>query len=43
MTRAGVPWKVTDEVNMDRWVGRSAGPLRRNAEYDDAGQGIGGE
>jgi hypothetical protein len=22
MTRSGVPWKVTDEVDMDRWVGR---------------------
>ncbi len=34
MTRAGIPWRVTDEVNMDRWVGRSAGPLRRNAEAE---------
>jgi hypothetical protein len=21
MTRSGVPWKVSDEVNMSRWVG----------------------
>lgn len=33
MTRAGVPWKVSDKVDMDRWVGRRAGPLRRNAQY----------
>jgi hypothetical protein len=21
MTRSGVPWKVSDEVDMNRWVG----------------------
>jgi hypothetical protein len=34
MTRSGVPWRVSDEVNMDRWVGREIGPLRRNADMD---------
>jgi hypothetical protein len=29
MTRSGVPWKVSDEVDMRRWVGVApAGPLR---------------
>lgn len=36
MTRSGVPWRVSDEVNMDRWVGRGVGPLRRNADMDAA-------
>ena len=26
MTRAGVPWKVSDEVNMSRWIGRLPPP-----------------
>jgi len=39
MTRSGVPWRVTNEVNMDRWVGRGAGPLRRNANIDDGPEG----
>ncbi len=45
MTRSGVPWRVTDEVNMDRWVGRSAGPLRRNADIDvqPDGEALGGD
>ncbi|WP_299195292.1 hypothetical protein [uncultured Erythrobacter sp.] len=49
MTRAGVPWRVTDEVDMDRWVGRGVGPLRRNADLDaepegaDAGEALGGD
>lgn len=36
MTRAGVPWRVTDAVDMNRWVGRETGPLRRNADVDGA-------
>ncbi|MGB3807086.1 MAG: multiheme c-type cytochrome [Erythrobacter sp.] len=37
MTRSGVPWKVTDDVDMNRWVGRDTapasapGPVRRRA------------
>jgi hypothetical protein len=44
MTRSGVPWKVSDAVNMDRWVGRevSAGPARRNADMN-VGPGDGSE
>ncbi|WP_442896942.1 multiheme c-type cytochrome [Erythrobacter sp.] len=34
MTRSGVPWKVSDEVDMNRWVGSEIGPLRRNAGMD---------
>lgn len=39
MTRAGVPWKVTDSVNMDRWVGSGFGPnvaVRREEQGTDA-------
>jgi hypothetical protein len=36
MTRSGVPWKVSDEVDMNRWVGRGVGPWRRNAGMDAA-------
>ena len=33
MTRSGVPWKVSDEVDMNRWVGRTpAGPQRASAK-----------
>ena len=32
MTRSGVPWKVSDDVDMNRWVGRSpVGPQRASA------------
>ncbi|MFM7403625.1 MAG: hypothetical protein ACKO1N_05905, partial [Erythrobacter sp.] len=32
MTRSGVPWKVSDEVDMKRWVGIAPpGPLRADA------------
>ncbi len=45
MTRSGIPWRVTDTVNMDRWVGREAGPLRRNADMDGGPEGeeLGGD
>ena len=45
MTRSGVPWRVTDEVDMSRWVGRSVGPRRRSASIDARPEslGIGGE
>jgi hypothetical protein len=45
LTRSGVPWKVSDEVNMDRWVGRGAGVLRRNADVDARpdDEGLGGD
>jgi len=36
MTRSGVPYRVTDEVDMTGWVGRDIGPARRNAEMDAA-------
>jgi hypothetical protein len=29
MTRAGVPWKVSDEVNMNRWIGGVPPPAPR--------------
>ena len=33
MTRSGVPWKVSDEVDMNRWVGRTpVGPQRASAK-----------
>ncbi|MGB3471348.1 MAG: hypothetical protein WBA51_11045 [Erythrobacter sp.] len=44
MTRSGLPWKVSDEVNMDRWVGRapvvSEEPAPQNAgrREDDLGE-----
>jgi hypothetical protein len=32
MTRSGVPWKVSDDVDMNRWVGRTPrGPQRADA------------
>ena len=32
MTRSGVPWKVSDDVDMNRWVGRTpGGPQRASA------------
>ena len=32
MTRSGVPWKVSDQVDMKRWVGVAPqGPLRADA------------
>ena len=46
MTRSGVPWKVSDDVDMDRWVGRAPvgaqEPAQQNAgrredEVDEAG------
>ncbi len=40
MTRSGIPWRVTDEVDMDRWVGRGVGPLRRNANIDAGPDGV---
>ncbi len=35
MTRSGVPWKVTDDVDMDRWVGRQAAGTRNVRRRDD--------
>ncbi len=33
MTRSGVPWKVSDDVDMNRWVGRTpVGPQRASAK-----------
>ncbi|MEO0699555.1 MAG: hypothetical protein AAFY81_07535, partial [Pseudomonadota bacterium] len=33
MTRSGIPWKVSDEVDMSRWVGRAAAaPARAEAD-----------
>ncbi|MEP3421676.1 MAG: hypothetical protein ABJN35_08080 [Erythrobacter sp.] len=45
MTRSGVPWRVTDEIDMDRWVGRGVGPARRNADLEagDPDPSLGGE
>ncbi len=45
MTRSGIPWRVTNEVNMDRWVGRGVGPVRRNADIDAGPEGgtLGGD
>jgi hypothetical protein len=31
MTRSGVPWKVSDEVRMDRWIGALPPPAPRRA------------
>ncbi|MEO0417659.1 MAG: hypothetical protein AAF249_02265 [Pseudomonadota bacterium] len=37
ITRSGAPWKVSDEVDMSRWVGRTPlGPVNaRRREYDE--------
>ncbi|MEM7690163.1 MAG: hypothetical protein AAF291_14185 [Pseudomonadota bacterium] len=36
MTRSGAPWKVTDEADMSRWVGRKpAGPTNARRREDD--------
>jgi hypothetical protein len=31
MTRSGVPWKVSDDVDMKRWVGMATLGARRAA------------
>jgi hypothetical protein len=36
MTRSGVPWKVSDKVDMQRWVGREGEPALRNARRREA-------
>ena len=36
ITRSGAPWKVSDEVNMDRWVGRKpTGPVNARRREDE--------
>lgn len=45
MTRAGVPWKVADNVNMDRWVGSGFGSnmaVRREETEEDLEDNLGG-
>ena len=37
MTRSGAPWKVSDAVNMDRWVGRQT-PALQNARRTIGGR-----
>ncbi|MEM9312735.1 MAG: hypothetical protein AAGA34_14940, partial [Pseudomonadota bacterium] len=37
MTRSGAPWKVSDAVNMDRWVGRTT-PTPQNARRTIGGR-----
>ncbi|BDI61777.1 hypothetical protein [Qipengyuania nanhaisediminis] len=34
LTRSGVPWRVSDEVEMDRWVGPAVAPQRGNTGRD---------
>jgi hypothetical protein len=37
MTRSGAPWKVSDQVDMNRWVGRQpAGPLNARRRETDS-------
>jgi hypothetical protein len=38
MTRSGVPWKVTDEVDMDRWVGRKTARALNARRREEEGQ-----
>ncbi|MEO1731880.1 MAG: hypothetical protein AAFR64_14240, partial [Pseudomonadota bacterium] len=41
MTRSGAPWKVSDEVNMESWVGRqSNAPANARSDELDAGNSM---
>ena len=37
MTRAGQPWRVTDDVDMSRWVGTD-NPWKQQQRNADAGE-----